>query len=85
MAGKREHRVAQARPDIANEAATASHREADDDFWCLRYGVWYPSIDCAFRTLHETCPGCLRCEQGRFNLKRHRTTLLRRRSLLSVK
>ena len=45
--------------------------DAADDFFCLRYAVWYPSLDCAFRTRHRTAPGCLRCEQGRFNLKRH--------------
>ena len=45
--------------------------DAADDFFCLRYAVWYPSLDCAFRTRHSTAPGCLRCEQGRFNLKRH--------------
>ena len=77
--------VAEARPGIASGAELASHREADDDFRCLRYKVWYASIDCAFRTLYKTCPGCLNCEQGRFNLKRHRATLLRRRPLLPVK
>ena len=77
--------VAEARPVIASGAQPASLREVDDDFYCLRYGVPYPSIDCAFRTLYKTCPGCLNCEQGRFNLKRHRATLLRRRPLLSVK
>ena len=77
--------VAAARPMIASEAESASNRDADDDFCCLRYQVWYPSIDCAFRTLYKTCPGCLDCEQGRFNLKRHRATLLRRRPLLPVK
>ncbi len=77
--------VAEARPMIASEADRASHRDADDDFRCLRFRVWYPSIDCAFRTLYKTCPGCLDCEQGRDNLKRHRATLLRRRPQLSVK
>jgi len=52
--------------------AEASPRDARDDFYCLRFAVWYPSIDCAYRTLYRTCPGCLACEQGRFNLKRHR-------------
>jgi hypothetical protein len=50
-------------------------RDERDDFFCLRYAVPYPSIDCAFRTLYRTCPGCSDCEQGRFNLKRHRSTL----------
>ncbi len=77
--------MAEARPVIASGAQPAPHRDADYDFRCLRFAVWYPSIDCAFRTLYKTCPGCLNCEQGRFNLKRHRATLLRRRPLLSVK
>ena len=42
-----------------------------DDFFCNRYRVWYPSFDCAFRTRFRTSEGCLRCDQGRFNLKRH--------------
>ncbi len=77
--------MAETRPVIGSGAELASPRDADDDFRCLRYDVSYPSIDCAFRTLYKTCPGCLNCEQGRFNLKRHRATLLRRRPLLSVK
>ena len=47
------------------------HRGPDDDFFCLRFSVWYPSIDCAVRTKFRTCGGCSNCEQGRFNLKRH--------------
>ena len=46
-------------------------RDAGDDFFCLRYRVWYPSFDCAVRTKFHTSEGCLRCDQGRFNLKRH--------------
>ena len=42
-----------------------------DDFFCIRYRVWYPSFDCAIRTRFRTSAGCLRCDQGRFNLKRH--------------
>jgi hypothetical protein len=57
-------------------------RDAEDDFFCLRYRVWYPSVDCAYRTLYRTCPGCLACEQGRFNLKRHRPVLLRGSAVL---
>jgi hypothetical protein len=60
-------------PDLA---ATV-HRDPEDDFFCLRYAVWYPSFDCAIRTAWRTAPGCLRCEQGRFNLKRHRASLRR--------
>ena len=50
---------------------------AEDDFFCLRYGVWYPSLDCAYRTKFQTAPGCLDCDQGRFNLKRHSARLQR--------
>ena len=50
---------------------TCTHRDPGDDFFCLRYRVWYASLDCAHRTRHRTAPGCLRCDQGRFNLKRH--------------
>jgi hypothetical protein len=55
----------------------STHRGPEDDFFCLRYQVWYPSIDCAFRTRFKTAPGCLNCEQGRFNLKRHASQLAR--------
>lgn len=46
-------------------------RDTADDFFCLRYRVWYPSYDCAIRTRFRTSAGCLACDQGRFNLKRH--------------
>ncbi len=52
-----------------------TYRNPEDDFFCLRYQVWYPSGDCAFRTKFKTSPGCLDCEQGRFNLKRHAVAL----------
>jgi len=48
---------------------------AEDDFFCIRYRVWYPSFDCAIRTRFHTAEGCLRCDQGRFNLKRHAAAL----------
>jgi hypothetical protein len=50
----------------------------EDDFFCLRYRVWYPSLDCAFRTRFQTCPGCRNCEQGRFNYTRHALQIARR-------
>lgn len=52
-----------------------------DDFFCLRYEVWYASADCAIRTMYRTCSGCLDCDQGRFNLKRHEVGLRRKRSI----
>lgn len=57
--------------------ATSQFRDADDDFFCLRFGVWYPSLDCAIRTRYQTCPSCANCDQGRFNLRRHGIALAR--------
>ena len=57
---------------------------SDDDFFCARYEVWYPSIDCALRTRFRTAPGCLNCDQGRFNLKRHAARIGRVRWNLCV-
>lgn len=57
------------------ERMRLSRRESDDDFFCLRYEVWYPSFDCAMRTKFRTSPGCQQCQQGRFNLKRHSQAL----------
>jgi hypothetical protein len=56
-----------------------SHRDPGDDFFCLRFQVWYPSVDCALRTRFRTSPGCLACDQGRFNLRRHAAELARTR------
>ena len=50
-------------------------RSAEDDFYCLRFDVWYPSFDCAVRTRYNTCRACMNCDQGRFNLKRHAEAL----------
>jgi len=61
--------------DDAPQAIPVGRRCADDDFFCLRYRVWYPSYDCAIRTKFHTSEGCLRCDQGRFNLKRHASSL----------
>ena len=47
----------------------------EDDFVCLRYTTPYSSFDCAIRTKFNTAPGCLKCDQGRFNLKRHKPSL----------
>lgn len=59
----------------ASSRMRCSYRGASDDFFCIRYQVWYPSADCAVRTKFKTSAGCLDCEQGRFNLKRHSTSL----------
>ena len=50
-------------------------RAPEDDFFCVRYQVWYPSFDCAVRTRFRTSGGCLNCDQGRFNERRHATAL----------
>jgi hypothetical protein len=65
--------------ELPPNGARRAPRDAEDDFFCLRYQVWYPSHDCAFRTKFQTSPGCLDCQQGRFNLKRHADALGRAR------
>ena len=74
-------RLETGRTGAASLVAGAGRRGIEDDFYCLRFRVWYPSFDCAFRTRYRTCPSCRDCEQGRFNLKRHAPELaqLRRR------
>ncbi len=67
-------------PEIARQSQPIRPRsgldyEAGCDFFCLRFRVWYPSEDCAFRTRFQTYDGCSNCDQGRFNLKRHARTL----------
>jgi len=58
-----------------DEVGRGCCRETRDDFFCLRHGVWYNSVDCAYRTKFHTCPSCENCEQGRFNHKRHNDAL----------
>lgn len=59
-------------------------RTPGDDFFCLRYRVWYASRDCAIRTRFRTAPGCAGCDQGRFNAKRHAGALLHVRWPLAI-
>jgi hypothetical protein len=61
----------------AEKVPCRGRRDPEDDFFCLRFAVWYPSIDCAYRTRWRTAAGCANCDQGRFNLKRHATSLAR--------
>ena len=70
-------------PDVAQErrARPKPGRLPGCDFFCLRFQVWYPSQDCAYRTRFQTYAGCGNCDQGRFNLKRHGEALHRRWSL----
>jgi len=60
--------------------AQRGNRESGDDFYCRRYEIWYESFDCALRSYYRTCRGCMNCEQGRFNLHRHRLAVQRVRS-----
>ena len=64
--------------DVDDDTKEATPRGAcgsEDDFFCIRYRVWYPSFDCAIRTQFRTAVGCLHCDQGRFNRKRHAVAL----------
>lgn len=67
--------IENALPLLDTPSHRRAHRDAEDDFFCLRYQVWYPSRDCAIRTKFRTSGGCLDCDQGRFNLKRHAASL----------
>jgi hypothetical protein len=76
--GFEEQSLAQARTRstlAVDEEVRQTGRLPGDDFFCQRYQVWYASVDCALRTKFQTSPGCLQCDQGRFNLSRHRTAL----------
>jgi len=42
---------------------------AEDEFFCVKYQVWYPLRDCNYRILHATYHGCVDCFQGRVNLR----------------
>jgi len=70
--------------DEAPGAIPSGTRGVGDDFFCIRYRVWYPSFDCAIRTQFRTSEGCLRCDQGRFNRKRHAVALHRIRWRLAA-
>ncbi|MGD8376363.1 MAG: hypothetical protein PVF68_09490 [Acidobacteriota bacterium] len=60
-----------------NEPLSCSHRAPDDDFFCEKFGVWYPLADCNYRVLNRTYEGCVRCFQGRVNLRSPRVPLAR--------
>ena len=65
-------------PDPAGSPLRTVPGNSGAEFYCLRYAVRYSSFDCAVRTKFRTYHGCLNCEQGRFNLKRHNEELSRR-------
>lgn len=52
-----------------------SFKAEEDDFYCWKYQIWYPSVDCAYRVKFKTFKGCLNCNQGHLNLKAHRWDL----------
>jgi hypothetical protein len=57
-------------------------RMPGDDFFCIRYQVYYSSFDCAIRTEFRTSAGCSKCDQGIFNHKRHAAAI--RRNLFQI-
>jgi hypothetical protein len=54
------------------ETAQRGYRSPDDDFYCEKYGIWYPLRDCNLRVAQRTFEGCVNCFQGRVNLRRLR-------------
>ena len=56
----------------------STYKAPDDDFFCWKFQIWYPSIDCAYRNLHRTCTPCADCAQGRRNLERRAPDLASR-------
>jgi hypothetical protein len=56
-----------------------TYKAPDDDFFCWKFQLWYPSIDCAYRVQHQTCEPCSDCAQGRRNLELRAPDLSRRR------
>jgi len=68
-----QHRI---RKEPGTKTVGYAYASSEDDFLCLRFNVTYSSLDCAFRTKFKTCGGCLNCDQGRFNFRRHAATLI---------
>lgn len=56
-----------------------TYKAPEDDFFCWKFQLWYPSIDCAYRVKHATCTPCANCAQGRRNLERRAEDLAQRR------
>jgi hypothetical protein len=46
-------------------------RGPDDDFFCLKYQVWYRLEDCVYRGRNRTFSGCVNCFQGFLNIRSH--------------
>jgi len=56
---------------MSNEpkAAQRGSPTSEDEFFCEKYRVWYPMLDCNYRVSHATYDGCVDCFQGRANLR----------------
>jgi hypothetical protein len=63
----------------ASGGLRCTYRLPGDDFFCWKFQIWYPSIDCAYRVKHRTCAPCSNCAQGRRNLERREVDLAQRR------
>jgi|SoiMethySBSTD1v2_1073268.scaffolds.fasta_scaffold3144999_1 hypothetical protein len=58
----------------ADEAPPAAGtRSPRDDFFCIKYQVWYRLDDCVYRGVHKTFPGCVSCFQGHLNIRSRET------------
>lgn len=62
-----------AAPEPKDEFLKCSHRPADADFFCWKYGVWYNLMDCCYRHERRTFSGCAACGQGSKNLRANRS------------
>ncbi|MEE9217479.1 MAG: hypothetical protein V3U98_00240 [Acidobacteriota bacterium] len=75
-----ESEVQQAAPQVRQGGSMrCTYKAPGDDFFCWKFQLWYPSIDCAYRNLYQTCAPCADCAQGRRNLERRGVDLARRR------
>lgn len=56
-----------------------TYKAPEDDFFCWKFQLWYPMIDCAYRNFYRTCTPCANCAQGHRNLERRAVDLAQRR------
>lgn len=61
------------------ESLRCTYKSPEDDFFCWKFQLWYPMIDCAYRNLYRTCTPCADCAQGSRNLERRAADVMRRR------
>ena len=58
----------------AGEAPAAEGtRGPFDDFFCIKYQVWYRLEDCVYRGVNKTFSGCVNCFQGHLNIRSRET------------